>query len=108
MLYAGGAVVVRSDDPTSTYEIDCHPITGRLVVPEREVVVFSDFIGLVAYGRDGLIWRTPRLALDELRIDHVDGDGLHVAGFFGSRKLDPFVVDPATGEPSGQPFRPHE
>jgi hypothetical protein len=108
VLYAGGAVVVRSDDPTTTYEIDCHPITGVLAVPKREIVIFSDSLGLVAYGRDGLIWRTPGLALDELRIDHVEGDVLHVAGFFGSRKLDPFVVDLATGEPSGQPFEPHQ
>jgi hypothetical protein len=107
VAYAGGGVVVRTDEPTNSYEIDCDPITGFVAVPERELLVFCDFLGLVAYGRDGLLWRSPRLALDDLRIDGLDGDDLHVAGYFGSQKLDSFVVDLATGLPRGQPFEPH-
>lgn len=64
VVYAGGAVVVRTDDPTITYEINANPVTGALVLPEREMVVFSDFTNLVAYGPAGLLWQSPRLALD--------------------------------------------
>ncbi len=106
VVYAGGAVVVRADDPTNTYEINASPVTGALVIAEREMVVFSDFTNLVAYGPGGLLWQSPRLALDEVRVQAVDGDVLRVEGFFGSRKLDEFAVDIATGEPSGQPFQP--
>jgi hypothetical protein len=108
IVYAGGGVVVRADEPTKTYEIDCDPITGMLVVPERELVLFCDFLGLVAYGPGGLLWRSERLVLDELRIEDIEGDHVRVAGYFGSRKLDTFVVDLASGAPEGQPFRPHQ
>ncbi len=63
-----------ADEPASTYEIDCYPITGVLVEPERDTIVFSDSLGLVAYGRQGLIWRTRRLALDDLQIGHAEGN----------------------------------
>jgi hypothetical protein len=57
VVWAGGADVVRSDDPTATYEIDAvHPITGVLSVPDRRMVVFADFTNLAAYGTDGHIW----------------------------------------------------
>jgi hypothetical protein len=106
VVYTGGAVVMRADDPARTYEINAYPVTGALVGPEREMVVFSDFTNLVAYGPDGLLWKSPRLALDDLRVQAFDGDVLRVEGFFGGRKLDEFAVDIATGEPNGQPFHP--
>jgi hypothetical protein len=70
-----------------------------------EVEQLADPMSLVAYGPDGLIWRTGRLALDDLQIDHIEGDVLQVRGFFGGR-LDPFTVELADGRPSGQPFNP--
>lgn len=108
VVYAGGGVVVRADDPTRTYEIDANPVTGALVVPEREMVVFSDFTNLVAYGPGGVLWKSPRLALDDVRVQEVDGDVLRVEGFFGVGKPHEFTVDIATGKPSGQPWQPPE
>ena len=105
VMYAGGGVVVRSDDPLSTYEIDTWVITGVAVAPERKMIVFGDPMELLAYGAEGLIWRTGRLALDDLRIDGVDGDVLRVRGFFGGG-LDAVTVGLADGRPSGQPFSP--
>ena len=67
------------------------------------MIVFGDGTELVAYGPDGLRWRTGRIALDDLQIDCVDHDVLRVRGFFGGR-LDPFTVDLSDGRPSGQPF----
>jgi hypothetical protein len=107
VVYAGSAVVVRADDPHKTYEIDTYPVTGTLVVPERGVVVFADFTNLTAYGADGLLWRSRRLALDDVRVEGIEGDALIVYGFFGSHD-DRFVVDLATGQASGQPFQPPE
>ena len=105
VVYAGGGVVVRADDPMQTYEIDAFPITGTFVVPEGGVVLFADFTNLAAYGPDGLLWRSRRLAVDDLRIDAVEDGVIHAHGFFGVRS-DRFTVDLATGEASGQPFQP--
>jgi hypothetical protein len=57
VVWKGGAVIVRSDDPSDTYEIEpIHPITGVFSVPEHEMTLFADFTHLAAYGADGLIW----------------------------------------------------
>jgi hypothetical protein len=59
VVYGGGGVVVRTDDPSNAYEIESDPtITGLMVIPERELVIFADWTNLVAYGRDGLVWRS--------------------------------------------------
>ena len=101
----GSAVVVRADDPHATYEIDTYLVTGALVVPERGVVVFADHTNLTAYGGDGLLWRSRRLALDDVRVEGIEGDSLLVYGFFGGHG-ERFAVDIATGRASGQPFDP--
>ena len=47
VVYAGGGVVVRADDPRSTYEITADPvITGVRVLPELELVLFADWTKL--------------------------------------------------------------
>jgi hypothetical protein len=107
VVHKGGAVVVRAHDPHETYAIDTYPITGTFVASERKVVVFADFTNLTAYDSDGLLWRSKRLALDELRVEGIEGDTLVVYGFFGSRSAR-FSVDIATGRASGQPFQPPE
>jgi len=79
VIWKGGAVIVRSDDPTATYEIEpIHPITGVFSVPEHKMTLFADFTHLAGYGADGLIWTSPRLALDDLNISGVDGDVIAV------------------------------
>ena len=105
VVYKGTGVVVRADDPHETYEIESYPVTGTFVVPKRGAVVFADFTSLTAYGRDGLLWGSPRLALDDLRVEGIEGDALLVYGFFGSHS-DRFMVNLATGEASGRPFDP--
>jgi hypothetical protein len=107
VVFEGAGVVVRADDPTQTYEVDCFPVTDTIVVRERRLVVFADFTNLVAYGAEGVVWRSRRLALDDLRIEGVEGDALRVAGFFGGSS-DRFLVNLQTGEASGQPFQPPE
>jgi hypothetical protein len=104
VVYKGSAVVVRGDDPRETYEIDTYLVRGTFTVPKRRMVVFADHTNLTAYGGDGLLWRSPRLALDDIRVEGIDGDALIVYGFFGSH-TDRFKVDLATGQTLGQPFQ---
>jgi hypothetical protein len=99
VVYAGSGTVVRSDAPDETYDIASFPITDLLVIPSHSMVVFADFTNLAAYGADGIIWRSPRLALDELAITGAEGDVLHATGFFGDRSDIPISVDLQTGLP---------
>jgi hypothetical protein len=108
VVHKGIGVVVRGDDPLQAYEIEgVFPITGVFVAPERGLVVFADFTNLTAYGADGLLWRSRRLALDEVRVEGIEGDALLVYGFFGSSSAT-FTVDTDTGRASGQPFQPRD
>jgi len=113
VVYRGNAVVVRADEPTATYEIDTYLVTGTFVVEEKGVVVFADFDHLIAYGGDGLLWHSPRLALDDVRVEGIEGDTLIVYGYFATAEptgpdggCERFAVDIATGQASGQPWQP--
>jgi hypothetical protein len=100
VLWKGGAVIVRSDDPTATYEIEpIHPITGVFSVPEHKMTLFADFTHLAGYGAEGLIWTSPRLALDDLTVSGVDGEVITATGFFGGGPHEPITVDLHTGLP---------
>jgi hypothetical protein len=100
LVYAGGADVVRSDDPTQTYEIETvHPITDVLSIPHQEIVVFADFTNATAYGADGRVWTSPRLALDELAFTSAEADVIYATGFFGDRSKVPIEIDVRTGRP---------
>jgi hypothetical protein len=96
VVYGGAGVVVRTDDPLATYEIDPYPISSAAVLPELGIVVFTDWLGAAGYDRNGLIWRSERLAADDLRIDAVDGHEIHLLGFFGWGN-ERFVLDARTG-----------
>lgn len=97
--------MVRADEPTDTYEIDAFPITGTFVVPQREIILFSDFTNVSAYGRDGKVWRSRRLALDDLRIDDVTENSIQLCGFFGGHGLETFTAALDTGQPSDPPLQ---
>ena len=79
-------------------EIECYPITDFAVVAERSLVVFADGLSLVAYGADGICWRTRRLVFDELRILGVEGECLRVSGWGAGDAYPEFTVRLTTGE----------
>jgi hypothetical protein len=100
VVWAGGADVVRSDDPRATYEIEgVHPITDVLSVPDHRLVVFADFTNAVAYGAGGRLWTSPRLAVDELALVRAEGGVLYASGFNGGPRDEPITVDLKTGQP---------
>ena len=108
VIRLGAGVTVRADDPRITSEIEAWPIAGYVVVPEVELVVFADVgsLSLVAYGGEGVVWKSRRLALDDLKIVRAEGHVLHVTGFFGDKRDVPFTVDLRTGDAQGQPWQP--
>lgn len=79
VIVKGGGCLVRTDDPFRTSEIDVLPITGMLVSPRHELVLFASFSYVVAHGADGVAWESERLGLDWAEILGVEGDVLRVA-----------------------------
>ncbi|MDX6439152.1 MAG: hypothetical protein QOF45_1735 [Gaiellaceae bacterium] len=103
-LGGGGAYVVSSSDPSRLTLIDGGPmLQQQYVVAEAGIVLFADWTNLHAYDRSGLLWRSARLALDDLAIEGVEDDVIACSGFFGGRG-ERFTVDLRTGKTSDSPL----
>jgi len=67
-------------------------------IPDHKILVFGDFTRIAAYGSSGLVWRSPRVCWDELKIvaityDTIEGTGYDPTTLGESR----FLVDLKTG-----------
>ncbi|RKH05445.1 hypothetical protein D7V97_23925 [Corallococcus sp. CA053C] len=78
------------------------PITEVRALPSAGIVVFANFTELVAYGAEGLRWRTKRLAWDGLKIVEVTERSL-IGEYWDIRDeaMQRFEVDLATGAQRG-------
>lgn len=93
----GSAFLLDVEAPAAA--VIAHDQVGQVVpVAGVPLLLLVRFIDIVAIGPEGVAWRSPRLALDGLRVVHAAADGIRcVADTCGDAGED-FVVDPATGE----------
>jgi hypothetical protein len=99
----GAAYVVRTDDPSVNLALDLFPVCDVLSIREQGLVIFGDFIRLVAYGENGVVWRSERLVLDDLKIVRAEGEVLHLSGSGIDSRTD-FTVDLRSGQSPDQLF----
>jgi hypothetical protein len=93
----GSAYLVSVDMPTAGAVI-AHDQVGQVVsVPGAQLLLLIRFIDIVAVGPDGIAWHSPRLAVDDLRVDHADTSAIHCTADMLGHSQTPIVVDPATG-----------
>ncbi|NPD26989.1 MULTISPECIES: hypothetical protein [Corallococcus] len=97
---AGYLVTVR--DPSTWEPVQVAPVTDVRAVPAAGVVVFADFTEMVAYGAEGLRWRTKRLSWDGLKIVQVTERSI-IGEYWDMRTeaTQTFEVDLATGAQKG-------
>jgi hypothetical protein len=94
----GAAYIVRTDQPEIWERIPVLPVVDLRVVLERELLIFSDFTQLAAYGGAGLLWQSPRVCWDELKIVRVTQDRIEGTGSDPISMGDAaFAVDLMTG-----------
>jgi hypothetical protein len=108
VLQLGLAVRVNAHDPLENEVIAVEPVTGVRAVPEAALVLFADFTSLACYAARGLVWRSERLAWDDVRIESVDVEGgsIMVRGFDAPANdvNAAFTVDLATGASVDKPY----
>ena len=100
VISKGGAYIVKVDQPEVWEQIPLMPVLDVRPIPEDKLLVFSDFIRLAAYGRDGLAWRSPRVCWDELKIVRVTPDAIEGMGVDPTNSITRemrFVIDLKTG-----------
>ncbi len=98
----GAGYVVDSFNPIVCELVKAEPIFGVYPIPGRCLLVFSDYLHLVAYGTSGLAWDSDRLSWDGLVVDEVNSDWIRGRGWSSPRNLyEEFVVDTRTGHHQG-------
>jgi hypothetical protein len=79
----GSASIVRSDSPLQNDSVPTTGwITGFAVAPRQNLVLFSDFLDFFAYGPEGLVYRSERLATDDLTLRRIERREVILHGFF--------------------------
>jgi hypothetical protein len=100
---AGGyAYLVDTRNPARWEQVVYRPVTAVKPVAEHDLLIFSSFHSLLAWGRSGKAWQTSRLSWDGLHITGIRGEMLFGMGWDMStdRELE-FEVDLKTGEHRG-------
>jgi hypothetical protein len=106
IVHRGAGYCLSYDDPQTWEEL---PLNGyaryAVAVPDADIVLLFDWIRGVAYGAHGVVWKTPRLFLDDLEVVSCDSRQVTLRG---QDLSDPYqiVLDVHDGHfISGQPSR---
>jgi hypothetical protein len=100
VISKGAAYIVKVDDPDVWEEITVMPVLEVRSILESNLLVFSDFTRLSAYGSAGVAWRSPRVCWDDLKIVTVTGNTIEGVGYDPTNSTtheSRFVVDLRTG-----------
>ncbi len=100
---AGGyAYLIDTRDPARWEQVVYRPVTAITAVAEQDLLIFSSFHSLLAWGRAGKVWQTGRLSWEGIRITSIQRETL--LGFGWDMKTDQellFEVDLKTGRHHG-------
>jgi hypothetical protein len=100
VISKGAAYLVKADEPQVWEQIQLIPILDVRLLPEEGLLVLSDFTRLAAYGCSGLVWQSPRVCWDGLKIVSVTNDTIEGTGYDPTNSITHelrFVVDLKTG-----------
>ncbi|HTZ76179.1 MAG TPA: hypothetical protein VMB47_19850 [Candidatus Aquilonibacter sp.] len=93
---------MKTDHPTVWEELPIMPVIETRALRSHELLLLSDFVSILAYGRDGVVWQSPRLCWDELKMgevtrDVLEGTGYDPTGHSSGKTTMRFAVDLRTG-----------
>jgi hypothetical protein len=88
--------------PASYEVVAAIPIKRVLRVPDRNIMLFIDFVRISAYGPDGFLWCTDDLSWDGLQITEVNTHSIRGLGWDSPADCHvEFSVDTSTGTATG-------
>lgn len=98
----GAGYLVSVRDPRSWEVVRAIPVIDVRSIPEAGLVVFANFTELVAYGAEGVRWRTKRLTWDSMKLTEVTDEKI-VGEYWDIRSEETrtFEVDVRTGAHRG-------
>lgn len=102
VVSGGQGYLVDVVNPNVSEAIRFVPILNISDLPEKGLVIFSDFTNLFAYGASGLVWRSARISYDGIKLERISGTRIEGLAWQapGDRWV-PFTIDPDTGQHEG-------
>ena len=103
---AGGyGYIIDTFHPEQSTHLPLKPIAKILPVPTQDLLIFSGFHTIYAWGRNGEAWHSSRLSWEGIQLSGVEGSSLHGTGWNMLTDKDvPFTVDLHTGQHEGGGF----
>jgi hypothetical protein len=100
VISEGRAYFVNADQPEVWEEVPVMPVLEVRPILEHNLLIFSDFIRLAAYGTNGLAWQSPRVCWDGLKITNITAATIEGTGHDPTNSVTQesrFVVDLKNG-----------
>ena len=94
----GDGFIVRESFPGKFEKVHAIPVRSIHIIKSHSMVVLADDTSLSAYGKDGLVWKTDRIAWSELRVQSISPKKITCKTFdIRSDEEISFTVDLNTG-----------
>ncbi|GIW85606.1 MAG: hypothetical protein KatS3mg107_1266 [Gemmataceae bacterium] len=102
VVNAGYAYRVPTLTPEGYEFIPAIPVKDVVRVPGKDILVFVDYVRLTAIGPAGLLWQSPDVSWDGIRLVEVSSASIRGLGWDSpaNREVE-FVVDAETGHTQG-------
>jgi hypothetical protein len=101
IISPGAAYIVQADDPSTYQQIPVLPVLDVRSIPEHRLLVLADFTRMAAFGRNGILWTSPQVRWDELKILNVTAERIEGVGYdptnLGGSAQSHFAVETKTG-----------
>jgi hypothetical protein len=99
VVSAGAAYRVRADQPERWEQLKLFPVLDVRPVPALNLLVFATFHKLAALDAAGVLWESPKVCWDDLRIVRADADRIEGTGYDPTNEPPEmqFSVDARTG-----------
>jgi hypothetical protein len=100
---AGGyAYIIDTLHPERSTHIPLKPVVEVLPVPSQNLLLFTGFHTISAWGASGEAWHTERLSWEGIRITRIEETTLHGTGWNMLTDKDvPFTIDLSNGRHEG-------
>jgi hypothetical protein len=97
---AGGyAYLINTSAPENFEQIAYRPVLEVRALVDLQLLLFKSHHSLLAWGRNGLAWRTLQLSWEGVEIKSIDGNFLHGTGWDLMTDKDiNFAIDLRTGD----------
>jgi hypothetical protein len=95
----GYAYLIDTTAPERFHQVDYRPVLQLLALEPQQLLLFVGHHSLLAWGREGQAWQTPRLSWEGITITRIDANKLHGTGWDLLSDQDvPFTIDLRSGE----------